>query len=167
MKDYKDPANPVSDWVGRTLFTLPTEGHVINRRRENGNRLPAAEERDRILEAARKVRPARTKFMPPRGTRPPRPGTGEFNPEAGKPGSAVTVEIVVVDRKRWHTDKASTLFTVEREGCVMLPAPGGRVWVSLWDGRTPVEMNVDEDSRARITATEDEYRARFEESAAA
>lgn len=156
-------STPEVHTVNGTMFLfpeLPPEDSEATRR--------SRAERDAILEKARKVKRAKTKFTPPRGTRPPRPGNGEFNPEMGKPGSAVTVEIVVVDRKRWLTDEPATLFVVEREGCVMFPAPGGRVWVSLWDGRMPVDVRVDSEGRARIRATEDEYRDRFgEESDAA
>ncbi|PXY20843.1 hypothetical protein [Prauserella muralis] len=165
------PASPaafVTDTVEGTLFNLPTEGTVHKRNREMPRDLelalergdatprerreiatyytPAADERERILAAARAVKPFRPAARP-RAPRAPKPGDGTFSPKPGAPGSAVRVLVVDADH---------TVPSFVATGCVMFPAPGGPrdVWVSLWDGRTPVGVRLTRD----LDATEDVVR---------
>ena len=82
---------------------------------------------------------ARVKYRPPsrtRGHRTPRPGSGRFSPAPGAPGSRVLVTVV---------DEDGLAPPVTVEGCVMFPAPRGYVWVSLWDGKTPIAVRLNRD----------------------
>lgn len=161
------PANFVTDEINGTLFTLPTEGEVHKRSKERPTAglvfeaetlhkpravreladhfTPASAERERILSAARKVKPVKPgapKVRPPYSA--PRPGDGTFAPKAGEPGSSVRV--LVIDA--YHREPS-----IEVDACVMFPAPGGDVWVSFWDGQSPVAVRL---NRTRDAA---EYRA--------
>jgi hypothetical protein len=94
------------------------------------------ESRDSVLAAARKVRPAKTHYTPPRPAKV-KPGNGTFEPKPGGPGWPVYVTLVDLDHKTPSIDV---------RGCVMFPAPGPHmVWVSLWDGKMPVGAYLDGD----------------------
>lgn len=163
------PTEFVTDEINGTLFALPTEGEVHKRTRGRpkkslvyeaevlhrrravrelaGYFTPASVERERILSAARGVKPVRPgnpKVRKPYSV--PRPGDGTFAPKAGEPGSSVRV--LVIDA--YHREPS-----IEVDACVMFPAPHGDdyVWVSFWDGQAPVAVRL---NRTRGAA---EYRA--------
>lgn len=90
--------------------------------------------RDRVLTAARKVRPFKTAWPQPAKRKP---GNGTFEPKPGDPGWSVHVTLVDYDHK---------VPSVDVIGCVMFPAPGpNMVWISLWDGLTPIGAYLDGD----------------------
>lgn len=147
--------------VNGTLFgfpALPPEDNEVTRNLRSAY--------DYTLDKARKVKPVKTRFSPPRGPRPPKPGNGVFEPKTGERGSTVPVVIRVVRRyDRGGYKEFETVFTDEREGMVvdLAPRSAGGLWVSLWDGKTPVGTGIDRDGYARIRMSVDEYRERFGE----
>jgi hypothetical protein len=147
---------PEQHTVNGTLFTFPELPGAEASGEELHARFTA--ERQAVLDKARAA-----KFKPaalPRAVRTPKPGNGTFTPKAGAAGSAVTVKVHVVERDKYAV---SELFTEEREGCVMFPAPGpAAVWVSLWDGQMPVCVRLDGDKAAGSVCLElAEYEHRF------
>ena len=140
--------------VSGTEFVFP----ALPADEDNPAREKRLERRRSILDKAMRVR--YTKPRPPRPARPPRPGNGVFKPKPGDPGSTVRVTLV---------DESHTVPSITVEGCVLFPAPGGAraVWVSLWDGKTPIRINLDKSRTAaeyRTTAAHvEELRARAAE----
>lgn len=76
--------------IGQTTFDFP----ALPPRKEMAPLLfdSIREKRDAVLDKARAVRPTRrTRFSGGSAYRTPKPGTGEFTPANGKPGSVITL----------------------------------------------------------------------------
>lgn len=113
-----------------------------------------------IKAKAEKVKAPR-KWSPPRPSKAPKAGDGTFTPKPDGRGATVTLSVRVYERTGSGIyGSRRDLQTVEHVGMIVDLAPRRHHWVSLWDGRMPVECQIT-DGRGSVDMDVEEYRRRF------